>query len=181
MIAVIFDLETTGLVLPSVAEKNKQPRIIEFGAMAIDENYVVRRELSKLINPEISISEDITKITKLTNADLADKPTFNYFVPFIQDFFSGADLLLAHNAPFDIEMMRNELTRVGVRNFTWPNMMMCTAEEYHHRMGFTPHMKDLYERIVGVPLKQTHRALDDCRALFEILKKDDFLSRIIEG
>ena len=39
-------------------------------------------------------------------------------------------------------------------------------------------MNQLYERIIGKPLAQTHRALDDARALHEILVKDGLLAKL---
>jgi hypothetical protein len=45
-------------------------------------------------------------------------------------------------------------------------------------MGKRPRLVELYERIIGRPLMQTHRALDDAMAVYEILLKDDFFGLI---
>ena len=65
MIAIIFDTETTGLLLPSSAPLEKQPRIIELGALKVDANGVLD-ELNQLLDPEQTITAEITKITGIT-------------------------------------------------------------------------------------------------------------------
>ena len=62
-LALIFDLETTGLSLPNLARIEQQPRIIELGAVMVDGTGKVYAELSELINPGGPISDEITKIT----------------------------------------------------------------------------------------------------------------------
>lgn len=177
MKVIIFDTETTGLLLPSAAPLDKQPRIIELGAVRVSEHAVLG-ELSQLLNPEIEISAEITKITGITNEDLVGKPTFREFLPQLVDFFVGADMLICHNAPFDSGMLRNELKRAGIEDFPWPKEIVCTAQEYTATMGKRPTLKALYEKVIGVPLAQTHRALDDAMAVYEVLTKDKFFDQL---
>jgi len=56
--------------------------------------------------------------------------------------------------------------------------MICTVQEYHHLFGKRPKLTALYEHIIGRPLAQTHRALDDAMAVFEILDKDNFFVKM---
>jgi len=111
VIAVIMDTETTNLLLPSIAPLASQPRIIEFGAMKVDsETQTVLGEVSQLLYPGFLISDEITKITKITREDLDGKPVFKSFVPTLIEFFTGVDLLVAHNLGFDADMLANELS-----------------------------------------------------------------------
>jgi DNA polymerase III epsilon subunit family exonuclease len=177
MIAIIFDLETTGLTLPSVAEPKKQPRILEIGAIRCGtERYNVLGIFSHLVNPEIPVDEKITKITGIKNEDILNKPTLIEIIPQFQEFLVGADLMLAHNAQFDVSVLRYELKRIERENFHIPPLI-DTSQEYASRIGFLPHLVTLYEFILGEPLKQAHRALDDCQALLDVLKKDDFFGK----
>ncbi len=175
---IIFDTETSGLPRPSVAALAKQPRIIEFGAMLITERGTLIKELSMLINPGFAVSEEITKITGIKPEDLQDKPGFQTHLPAIEGLFRCADILISHNLPFDHSLLRYELMLAGCEDFPWPDQLICTAQEYTSRMGFRPHLKDLYETIMGRPLAQTHRALDDAHAVYDIIMKDGFLERI---
>lgn len=175
MIAVIFDTETTGLLLPSTAPLEKQPRIIEIGAVKVDlDTEEVFDEVSQLINPECELDPKITKITGIKPEDLADKPTFVQVLPVLQRLFRGAEFLVCHNAPFDVGMLKNELRRAEVWDFPWPGHTVCTVAEYTHMFGRRPKLTELYERVLGEPLAQTHRALDDVKALHAVLTKDGY-------
>jgi hypothetical protein len=45
-------------------------------------------------------------------------------------------------------------------------------------MGKRPRLINLYEYVMGRPLAQTHRALDDAMAVFEVLQKDKFFDQL---
>lgn len=174
---VIFDTETTGFLLPSSVPLEKQPRIIELGIVVVEDGKKVD-EHNWLINPECQITAEITKITGITNDDLKDKPIFRELLGEIEDAFGIADYGFAHNAPFDVGMLKNELARCGRTGFPFPKEMICTVQEYYHLFGKRPKLTALYEHIIGRPLAQTHRALDDAMAVFEILDKDNFFMQM---
>lgn len=177
MIAIIFDSETSGLTLPSIASKVNQPRITELGAVRTDGQTIIS-QLSQLIYPECLITEEITKITGITNDMLKGQPTFAQYLPKLKEFFNGADMMIAHNAPFDRVMLELELLRANCTDFPWPAEIICTAQEYATVFGFNPHMKELYQKIIGEPLDQKHRALDDVIDLWSVLVKDRFFEKI---
>ena len=168
----IFDTETTGLVAPSVQDIAKQPRIIEFGLAIVDGDQTY--EYNWLIDPEEDITAEITKITGITNEMLEGKLKFREVLDEIEEAFAGTEMLIAHNAPFDVSMLHYELQRCGRTGFPWPAITVCTVQEYQHEFGHRPKLTDLYERKLGRPLAQTHRALDDVLALVEILKHEQF-------
>jgi DNA polymerase III epsilon subunit-like protein len=178
MIAILFDLETTSLILPSTAEAKKQPHIIELGGLAVDEDYAVIGQLSRLIDPGIPLRPETTKITGIKPEDLVGAPTFRDFLPTLIQFFTGSTVLIAHNAPFDTTVLQHELKRAECTAFPWPAETFCTLQEYAAEMGYGPHLVDLYAAVCGVPLKQVHRALDDARAMLEIVRKDDFFKKV---
>jgi DNA polymerase-3 subunit epsilon len=108
--AIIFDTETTGLALPPSVELEKQPHIIEFGAAKVYEDGSVS-ELNGLYNPGFKVSEEITKITGITNEQLADQPALSSDIQFIYDLMSGASMVVAHNLEFDKAMIDIEMKR----------------------------------------------------------------------
>jgi len=174
MITIVVDVETTGLLQPSVADIAKQPRIIELAVARIDRGSVVA-ERSWLISPGEPLSAEIVKITGITDEMLKGKPNFAAVLPDIKQAFAGADMLVAHNAPFDTGCLTYELRRAACDDFPWPPETMCTVQEYVHEFGYRPKLTELYFKKIGKELKQEHRALGDVMALVEILFKEKLL------
>lgn len=183
MKSIIFDVETTGL-----SKKGKpledQPHIIEIGAIYIDDDGNVTRTISQLLNPGIPLPDPkmTKKICGIEENQLTDKPLFSEFRPILTQFFTDADNLIAHNAAFDVLMLNNELCRIdrSVKVlFPWPKEIICTMLDYKHLNGGKwPKLTWLYEKIMCMPLAQTHRALDDCNAVLSILTKENYFDRI---
>ena len=172
---LVFDTETTGLTGPSVMPLDQQPQIIEF-AVAEIQNQKIVAEHSWLIDPGISLPEEIKKITGLTDADLAGKPSFAAVLPAITKVFLGTYGIIAHNLPFDMTMLISELRRCSKEyNFPYPPAQICTVQEFYHLKGRRMKLTELYEDCMGRPLAQTHRALDDVRALTEIVLKEGII------
>lgn len=169
---VVFDTETTGLTLHPDAPLVKQPRMIEFGAVVLDRRGEVVEEASVLINPREPLTAEIVKITGITDADLADAPVFADALPQIRRIFEGAEMVMAHNLPFDRAILKGELARADVFDFPWPRREICTVGLYKEQWGRNPRLQELYAAIMGHPLAQTHRALDDVKALVEIIQKE---------
>lgn len=169
---IVFDTETTGLTLHPAAPLAKQPRIIEFGCALLDRGEVVRTA-NLFINPGEPLDERITKITGITDDDLADAPPFTAHLPELESLFRSASVVMAHNLPFDKAMLMNELERVSARSFPWPKTEVCTVGLYKELWGRNPKLTELYADVTGTPLAQTHRALDDVLALVEIIQKEE--------
>lgn len=166
---VVFDTETTGLLLHPSAPLEKQPRIIELGAALVAPDGTVVDTYNQLVHPGEQITAEITKITGITNEQVADAPPFAQVLPALRAFFARADGVVAHNLPFDKGMLMNELRRCGVTDFPWPQHELCTVGANRATWGRNPKMTELYAAVLGKPLAQTHRALDDVLALVEIV------------
>lgn len=171
---LVFDTETTGLTLHPAAHKSKKPRIIEFGAALLSlKNGEVVETANILINPQEVITAEITKITGITNADVEDAPTFLQCLPQILHVFEQATCVCAHNLPFDKAIIHGEMARADLCSFPWPDKEFCTVGLYKDDWGRNPKLLELYEAVLGKPLAQTHRALDDVMALVEIIQKEN--------
>lgn len=166
---LLFDTETTGLTLHPNVDVSKQPRVIEFGGLLLDVGRrIVIEEVSMLINPGEPITEEITSITGITNDDLKDAPSFVECLPQLRRFFADASMAVAHNLPFDKAILMGELKRAGAADFPWPKQELCTVGVFTDEWGRNPKLTELYEKVMGKPLEQTHRALDDVKALLQI-------------
>jgi DNA polymerase III epsilon subunit-like protein len=168
---ILLDFETTGLILPSSSDLVLQPRIIEIGAIKVSDRGSVVAELGELIDPRQEISAEITKITGIKPEQLKGKRTIEEVIPELADFFLGAHTLVAHNVAFDRDVLYFELLRTGwERRFPFPPNQVCTVDSTMHIKGRRMKLTELYEHTQGKPLAQTHRAVDDVRALWECYK-----------
>lgn len=170
---LIWDTETTGLTLHPAAALHKQPRLIEFGGVLMNlETGAVERELSWLVHPGELVSAEITKITGITNDALVGKENFAYWAAPLAEVFRSARSMVCHNTPFDKAVLAGELLRLGEKNFPWPKAEFCTMSMYTPEWGRNPKLKELYAEKMGKPLAQTHRALDDVKAMVDIIQKE---------
>lgn len=173
MSALVFDWETTGLLLHAAAPLELQPRAIEFGGVLVGGDGRVLAEFGSLIDPGEQITAEITKITGITNDDLRAAPRFAGVLPRIKELFAAADLMIAHNLSFDMTILQLELRRhAALEGFPWPSASLCTVEAFAPLWGRRPKLTELYLHVMDRPLAQTHRALDDVRALAEIVVKE---------
>lgn len=174
---LVFDTETTGLLKPSVVDLAKQPKVIELGLAIVEGGKIVEKR-NWLIDPGEQIEPVITKITGIAQDQLTGQKTFNMVFHEAYKFFNEADSVIAHNLPFDKGMIDNEMARWDWMPLNWPPIQICTVREFQPFFGRRPKLTDLYERYVGKPLAQTHRAIDDVEALVEALLAANFFSDI---
>ena len=166
MQTIVFDTETTGLLKPDVVDISQQPKIIELYACKLDEDFNLIGEFDVLLNPGHNLSSNITKITGITDEDLADAVSFPDIYHDLADFFLGVKRVVAHNLAFDIGMLKNELARIDcVTKFPWPPEHICTVERSIHIKGFRLNLQRLHQELLEYGFKDAHRAKEDVFAL----------------
>jgi len=169
---IFFDTETTGLIKNVALPLSRQPRIIEIGCIkepAQTHPITMSHYFDTTFNPGVKLDPVITKITGLTDEDLKDSPKFYEQLPSLCDFFRGEEAMVAHNMPFDFQMLLFELKRESAEyKFPWPTKHIDTVElakPFYN--GRFMKLQKLYEDLVG-PIKQTHRAIDDAEMLMKV-------------
>ena len=172
----ILDTETTGLPDVAGTDLSLQPQVIEACLVIYDESGKEIEELSEQYNPGIQLPYKITQITGITDEDLKDKGKFDKEAYFrVQEILAKSEAVVAHNLPFDMDMLNFEAQRLST-NFLWPKNKICTAEQSEGITGRRMRLIHLYEFLFEKPLHQTHRAKDDVEALakcyFELVKRD---------
>ena len=154
---IMLDLETTGL-------DPRYDEIIEFAALRVRGNEITDR-YQTFVKPENPIPDFIAELTGITNDMVAAAPSVGEALPGIMDFI-GDDLVIAHNANFDVNFLYDACESCGVSHFS--NRFVDTLriarklfpEQRHHRLG------DLLVPL-GVTASDEHRALADCLTPFD--------------
>lgn len=154
---VAVDIETTGISPTS-------NMITEIGAIKVIDDEIVDT-FSQLINPEAFVSEQITKITGLTNEILKDKPVigdvFPSFVRFCEDL-----PLLGHNILFDFSFLKYQGNQLG---YTFEKKGIDT---YRLASYYVPDLKSksLTSLIdyFDIHRETAHRAYHDALATLEV-------------
>lgn len=168
MKALIIDCETTGLILNRTVRQELWPEVIEFASCLIDWNTLeVFNGFSTLIKPSKRVSEEIIKITKITNTMLEDKRPFAEWATLIKSNIEQSDLVIAHNASFDVEMIDMEFERLGIK-IEWPRIL-CTVEQTISLKGFRMSLGLIHEHLFGMEHEDAHRAEIDVKALTRVV------------
>lgn len=169
---IIFDTETTGLVGPEALPLEKQPHIVEFSAVKLNDKLEQIDDIDFICNPGIELSPEITKITGLKTDDVKGKPPFGAHMTKLTDFFLGQHTIVAHNCEFDMKMLLLELRRLGKEyHFPWPSQRICTVERTEHIKGFRLNLASLYELSTkGGKFSGAHRAMNDVKALAQCVR-----------
>ena len=150
---VVFDTETTGLS-PS------KDRVVEIGAIKIRNGEIVE-ERDWLINPQQPIPPRVTKVHGISDKMVKDKPAFAAVYAEFQEFVGDA-ILVAHNARFDVDMMRSELTRADLE-FP-PNMVLDSLKLFRKWYPeATSHKLSFLASHVGIAGDGFHRGDADSR------------------
>lgn len=147
---VLLDLETTGAT-PT------QDRITEIGLIRYENGIEVGR-WNTLINPEVSISPFIQRLTGITQDMVDHAPTFAQVCETLLQWLDQA-VLCAHNVRFDYGFLKNEFKRTGI---TFQKKLLCTVKlsrklyPQHHSHS----LNAIIERFQLV-CTQRHRAMGD--------------------
>ena len=99
---IILDTETTGL------EVQQGHRIIEIGAVLLNDRKKSEEHFHTYLNPSRLIDEEASKVHGIMNEDLLDKPYFEEVAEEFLEFIDGSTLVI-HNAAFDVGFLNNEL------------------------------------------------------------------------
>lgn len=169
---IVADFETTAFTGPVNLPLTKQPYIIEYTFAALDNATLKElKRVNNLIRPAFKISEEITKITGITNAMLAEAKPFGLHYDVWCQMFLGQDTLVSHNCFFEAACMEVELKRLGrLTQFPWPPKRLCTVELTTHLKGRRLKMEELYQIATGKEAKDAHRTDPDVNMLIAVVR-----------
>ncbi|MEN7343381.1 MAG: exonuclease domain-containing protein [Pseudomonadota bacterium] len=155
---VVVDVETTG-------GRAANHRVTEIGAVRVVDGGIVER-YSTLVNPMRPIPPHITRLTGISNAMVADAPTFAEIADEVSAFIDGA-IFCAHNVNFDYGFLKHEFERLGQR-FSHPKLCTCATMRATFKGHDSYSLKSL-TTAYGISLDSHHRALCDAEAAAQLL------------
>lgn len=175
---IFLDTETTGLTKPEGSNLALQPYITELCMIKTDEELNVIDRYIKMFKVPVDVEKvapgdkkSTFEITGISNAMLADKDPFAKSWREVADFALGTTRFIAHNATYDRDCLRYELTRLGKQfQFPWPPEIICTVERTIHYKGYRLNLSALHEYFFGVKFDGAHRAEQDVEALIKCYK-----------
>jgi DNA polymerase-3 subunit epsilon len=157
----IIDIETTG----TSAQYGKITEI----AIVLHDGQKVTETFNTLINPECSIPYQITSLTGISNAMVANSPKFYEVAKQIITLTEGR-IFVAHNAVFDYSFVKEEFRRLG---YTYSRETICTVKTGRKIIpGHRSYSLGNLCTDLGILITDRHRALGDALAtakLFDIL------------
>ncbi len=171
---VAFDTETSGTDC-------KNDCLIEIGAYKIktEGNFssCAQGEIfDVLINPEKTLSPFIQNLTHITSEMLENAETASSAVRKFLDFAGEDSLLLAHNAPFDLYFLDNQLEKMHLKPLK--NTVLDTLPlsrwafpDFSKKYGKGAYTLQNLAKNFSIPVKAAHRAYDDARVCMEVFLK----------
>lgn len=165
---VVFDIETTGL-------SKEKDKITEIGAVKV-KNGVIIDTFSTFVNPLMALSDEIVKLTNITDDMLKDAPLIGEVLPKFLSF-AGESVLVAHNAGFDVGFIRNAAQTLQLPPVD--NTVLDTVELSRCLLPqLNKHKLNIVAEHLGVVLEGHHRAVNDAQATAEIFIK--FIDMLLE-
>jgi DNA polymerase-3 subunit epsilon len=156
----VFDLETTGTNIA-------RDRIVELSIVKVlpDNTHTTH---TRRINPTIPIPAEATRIHGISDADVADCPTFKQVAKSLHHLLEGCDLAGFNVLKFDIPMLIEEFLRADVV-LDMANRKIVDAQRIFHLMEprtLTAALKFYCSK----ELHDAHSAEADTLATLEVLK-----------
>jgi DNA polymerase-3 subunit epsilon len=159
---IVLDTETTGF------EPTEGDRIVEIGAVELFNHMPTGRTYHQYINPQRPMPKAAFEVHGLGDDFLRDKPVFRDIAQAFLDFV-GSDLLVIHNASFDMKFLNHELGVVGLPKLP-AKQALDTLAIARQKFPGSPASLDALCRRFGVDNsnREKHGALLDSEILAEV-------------
>lgn len=156
---VVFDTEATGL-------DPVTSRIVQIAGVRVSRGRLTGERFDALVNPGCPIPALSTRIHGITDAMVADAPDIKRVLDGFAHF-AGSEILLAHNAPYDMGLLRAVQKTTGL-SFDNPvlDTVLLSAMIWG---GSADHSLDALAARLGVeiPADDRHTAMGDALATAE--------------
>lgn len=155
-----FDLETTGI-------KISKDRIVEIAILKVHPNG--KEESHRwVVNPEMPIPAEVSKIHGIWDKDVVGKPTFKELAKEVHAIIKDSDLAGFNSNRFDIPLLAEEMLRAEV-DFDMKNRLSIDVQTIYHKME-QRNLSAAYKFYCDKDLTNAHTAEADTLATYEVLK-----------
>jgi DNA polymerase-3 subunit epsilon len=157
---VVFDLETTGVSVT-------HDRIVEICLLKVFPDF--REEIRTYrVNPGIPIPAGATAVHGISNADVADKPSFKELSAELNLYLRDCDFGGFNSNKFDFPMLVEEFFRAGIE-FDIQKCKFIDAQRIYH-MKEPRTLSAAYKFYCSRELENAHSAEADTVATWEIIR-----------
>lgn len=162
---IFLDTETTGT--------GPNDLIIEVGIVDVDGNTL----FESLVNPGMPIPPESSAVNEITDAMVADQPTWGQIWPEIEAVLRNRAIGI-YNAEFDMRLLQQSCVAAGVPWTIQNNQAFCVMRlfaawygEWNARnTGFRLQKLAFAGPFCGIDLPNSHHAVDDARLTAALLK-----------
>jgi DNA polymerase III subunit epsilon len=163
---IVFDTETTGIM--------RYDKLVSLGAVSIEDGKLVsNRALHLIFDPRKDSHPRALDVHGWDDWTLRHQDLFASLAPGIHRWLSWADLLVCHNAEFDMHYLQREFRKAGHDQLI--KASFCTMKEARARWPGEPAgLDELLEKIGRARQGRLHGALEDAiltAALFMYMQK----------
>ena len=155
----VFDIESTGVV-------PQRDRIVELAVIRIEPDGSMRRTVRRL-NPQIPIPAGATAVHGISDADVAECPSFADIAEKLYAFLDGCDLAGYNITGFDIPLLEAEFRRAGLE-FKADDRKVIDAYNIFCKL-YPRTLTAAYKLFCGKDLEGAHGAGADTAATWEVI------------
>ena len=138
---LIFDFETDGL------GNFKTQRAIQLAWIIADENYNIIERTQYYIKGVEQINTDFHKnitLETLNKHGTDLKYVIIYFLDRVHKIINNNGKIIAHNASFDINILKNEMKHLGIPDIDLSQYVYCTKKNHCQSMQTSSKRKKLF-------------------------------------
>lgn len=159
---IAFDTETTGL------DPESGHRVVEIGCVEMVNRIRTGKSYHVYLNPERDMPAEAQRVHGLSEEFLADKPRFAEVVDEFLEFIGG-DMLVIHNASFDMKFINHELKRAQRAAIAWERAIDTVQMARRKFPGSPANLDALCRRFeIDLTARTKHGALLDAELLSDV-------------
>jgi DNA polymerase III subunit epsilon len=153
----VVDVETTGI--------HHTDRIVSFAAICIERTALLQsqipvRRMNLIFDPGKKCHPEAERVHGYTDWMLRHQQFFAEYANSISKLLEETDLLVAHNAEFDLDFLCREFKHAGIEPIRKP--AFCTMNAYRQRFKGRANLDTVAARIGLARSGIRHGALEDC-------------------